>query len=527
MKRQLLFFFLCIVNSIISFAQPSFVRSYGGADTEIPQAILLLPDSGYVITGSTRSFGPNNVNIYIMRLDKYGDTLWTKVIGNGGENGRDVILLDDHQELILANGQSMLPGNSSNLMKMDLNGNLIWSRAYGGSSVDNIFDVLPTIDNGFIAVGYSTSASAPYSNVFVMKTDSAGILQWCRHYGGLKWDYGYSIEPVPAGGYIIAGSTSSFNNAANNAPDAILLRINLSGDTLWAKRYSDAPYIVGGSSVIVLPDGFLLAGGMSDSVPGMTENIILIRTDTVGDTLWTKQYRKPLAENIAKIIHTSDNGFLIAGQTASSAFDWDIYLIRTDSLGDTLWTRGIGGTEHDVARDIIKAGDNFAILSQSVSFSVTGTGNDYDMVLSFIDSNGYSSCFQKELTAMTVTTPNIVVANFSPSIIYSCSQLANTPQITYGATLIDWCTPQAVHSIDQQEFIMDSYPNPFDDKLIFTTDNNQLYEIVLYDIVSRKLLQQTFMNTAILNTEQLASGFYIYEVRDKNGKVANGKVIKQ
>ncbi|MFI5220641.1 MAG: T9SS type A sorting domain-containing protein, partial [Bacteroidia bacterium] len=71
------------------------------------------------------------------------------------------------------------------------------------------------------------------------------------------------------------------------------------------------------------------------------------------------------------------------------------------------------------------------------------------------------------------------------------------------------------------------FPNPFNDNLIIKAKTDRQLEIILYDILSRKLLQRNFTSTTTINTEQLASGLYIYEVRNKNGIIANGKVIKQ
>ena len=71
------------------------------------------------------------------------------------------------------------------------------------------------------------------------------------------------------------------------------------------------------------------------------------------------------------------------------------------------------------------------------------------------------------------------------------------------------------------------FPNPFNDNLNISVKENEQTEIILYDIFSRKLLQQTFTNSTTLNTEQLANGIYIYELRNRNGTIRNGKVIKQ
>jgi len=504
---------------------PNFVRSYGGTDTEIPLSFISLPDSGYVISASTRSFGPGNTNIYIIRTNRNGDTLWTRVIGNGGESGCRVSLTSG-QELILANTQTLLNGNGSNLMKLGLNGNVIWSKAYGGGDPDFIYDVKQTNDHGYIAVGNSSVNPAPYNDLFIMKTDSNGFLQWGRHFGGSNYEWGMSVVCLPGGGCLAAGSTSSYNGSPNNALDAMLLRTDNAGNLLWAKRYSIAPKTARGFKVLSLNDGgFLLTGLMDGS--GSNNDIFLLRTDSLGNSLWAKQYIKAFSESIGNIISVPNNGFLISAQTASvSGADWDIYLIRTDSLGDTLWTRTLGGNMHDVARDVISIDGGYAILSQSASFNATGLSTDYDIALLFTDADGNSSCFSTPTDSMIVSNITFIEATFSPVVNTFCTMTTNGPPVISGGTVTDWCNSLGISSVagTANSGIM-VYPNPAKDFFNVECKIADPVTFILFNSLGKEIMKRSFNGFNQTDITALPNGIYFWQAISGNEKQVNGKLI--
>jgi len=177
-----------------------------------------------------------------------------------------------------------------------------WERTYGGPNVEWGYSVQQTSDGGYIVAGYS--GSFPVFGIYLLKTNASGDTLWTRTYGGLSWDQGNSVQQTSDGGYIVAGYTHSFGHA-NGWADVWLIKTNASGDTLWTRTY----------------------GG------------------TNGDQGYSVQ-------------QTSDGGYIIAGWTNSfGAGGYDVYLIKANASGDTLWTKTYGGTNDDYGNSVQQTSD--------------------------------------------------------------------------------------------------------------------------------------------------------------------------
>ena len=164
-----------------------------------------------------------------------------------------------------------------------------WTRTYGGTSDDEGYSVQQTTDGGYIVAGYTDSFGAGTTMSTSSRPMPPGIPSGPGPTAGTGSDYGYSVQQTSDGGYIVAGCTSSFGAGSG---DVYLIKTNASGDTLWTRTY----------------------GGTGD------------------DEGYSVQ-------------QTSDGGYIIAGYTDSfGAGDGDVYLIKTNASGDTLWTRTYGGT---------------------------------------------------------------------------------------------------------------------------------------------------------------------------------------
>ncbi len=194
-----------------------------------------------------------------------------------------------------------------------------------------------------------------YSTLWGQDADS-----WSKAYGGSGKDRGYSVQQTPDGGFIIAGWTNSFS--AGDA-DVYLIRTDAGGDTLWTRTYGGS-YTDCGYSVQQTSDGgFIVAG--NTYFPGEGRDVYLIRTDASGDTLWTRTYGGSGDNDGYSVQQTPDGGFIIAGQS-----HYDVYLIKTDANGDTLWTRTYGGTYIDEGRSVQQTSDGGFIVAGNTAFDV-------------------------------------------------------------------------------------------------------------------------------------------------------------
>ncbi len=315
-------FMLFIVS--ISFAQQKWIRTYGGTNYDWGFSVQQTTDGGYIIAGTTISFGAGAWDFYLIKTDSIGDTLWTKT--------------------------------------------------YGGVNIDYGYSVQQTSDGGYIVVGYTTSFGTGAADVYLIKTDSTGDTLWTKTYGGTNEDCGYSVQQTSDGGYIIVGATDSFNPFIF---DVYLIKTNASGDTLWTKTFGGADHDKGWYVQQVSDIGYIIAGE-TWSLGAGSADVYLIKTDSTGDTLWTKTYGGTNEDYGYSVQQTSDGGYIIVGYTKSfGTGSADVYLIKSNSFGDTLWTRIFGKSNDDYGYSVQQTSDEgYIVAGWSYSFG-TGSADVY------------------------------------------------------------------------------------------------------------------------------------------------------
>jgi hypothetical protein len=332
-------------------------------------------DGGYIITGYTSSFGAGENDVYLIKTDSLGDTLWTKTYGGfDSDIGWSVQQTKEGGYIITGRTKSFGGEYEAYLIKTDSSGDSLWTRTFGGSNDDYGYIVQQTVpDGGYIITGYTYSFGAGRADVYLIKTDSLGDTLWTKTYGSTDIDYGYSVQQTSDGGFIIAGYT--YSGSGSGSIDAYLIKTDPLGDTLWTKTIG-GNYAEFGTSIqqTVSDKGYIIVGYSESSSGGWPGDIYLIKTDSLGDSLWTKTYGGSGIESCFSVQQTSDGGYVITGLTESfGAGAVDAYLIKTDSTGDTLWTRTFGGTVSEQGRSVQQTSDGgFIITGVTNSFGAGG-----------------------------------------------------------------------------------------------------------------------------------------------------------
>jgi hypothetical protein len=218
------------------------------------------------------------------------------------------------------------------LVKTKPNGDTEWTRTYGGTNYDVGYSVQQTDDGGYIVAGITGSYGAGLDDLYLIKTDAYGDTLWTRTCGGTDMDQGYSVQQTADGGYVACGCT--FSPSAPSESDIYIVKTDAHGNTLWARTYGDSGIDRCFSVQQTTDGGFILAG---ETVPlgAYQYDVYIVRTDSTGDVLWSKTYGGPSADRSSAVKRTADGGYVIAGRSNSFGIgDYDIYLIKTDSLGN-------------------------------------------------------------------------------------------------------------------------------------------------------------------------------------------------
>jgi hypothetical protein len=258
----------------------SFAKTYGGAYWDVAYSVHHTSDGGYIVAGETNSFSASY----------YSDAF---------------------------------------LVKIDTNGNIIWAKTYRGTYWDKAYSVQQTSDGGYIVAGETNSFGAGYDDIFLIKTDASGNLQWAKTYGGTDDDKAYSVQQTSDGGYIVAGWTRSFG-----AYDIFLIKTDADGNIIWAKTYGGI-YWDKAYSVQQTSDGGYIVAGYTGSFGAGSADIFLIKTDANGNIIWAKTYGGIDDDLASSVQQTSDGGYIVGGYTGSfGAGSADIFLIKTDANGN-------------------------------------------------------------------------------------------------------------------------------------------------------------------------------------------------
>lgn len=321
-------------------------RTYGGANYDTGYGIEQASDGGFVIAGFTNSFGIGNTVMYVITIDSDGDTVWTKIYGISYEA---VFSIDECADggYVIAGYTDFFGagGGDMYVIRIDDDGNSLWSQAYGGDSFECARSIKQTSDGGFIITGYTKSYGAGMFDVYLVKTNAAGDTVWTRTYGGAEQDFGKSVCETADGGYVVTGWTSSFGDN----DDVYVIRTDADGDTLWTKAHG-GPYQDYGEEIITSQDnGFIIAGVAGDPT-NHVPTVLLLKLDENGDTVWISTFDDGRGYDVKQ---TNDGGYIIAGGHYVDSHQ-NVYLVKVNSTGDIVWEKSIGGNASDRGYSVLE-----------------------------------------------------------------------------------------------------------------------------------------------------------------------------
>jgi len=320
-------------------------------------------DSGYIVAGAY--YPLQRPKLYLIKITPSGDTLWTRRYNIGGP-GFFVQQTSDSGYIVAA---------GSSLVKIDSSDpDSIICKGYPGS----LFCVQQTYDGGYVAVGRTDGLLGP-RDVVVIKTDSALETLWTRSYtyGENPFNEGESVQQTPDRGFVIAGYTGSFLSGSR---DVYLIKTDSIGDTLWTRTYGGTGSDVG-YSVQQTTDGGYIVGGYTTSF-GSAEQVYLIKIDSAGVVFWDSTYGWSTLESAYSLQQTYDSGYIVCGYTNFlDVNEIDLYLLRTDSGGHTIWSRIFGGQWEEVGYSVQQTLDSgYIVVGRSDSY-YSGERRDSDVYL--------------------------------------------------------------------------------------------------------------------------------------------------
>jgi len=412
---------------------PHFCKAIGGPESEEGNSLIQTSDGGYAIAGFTYSFGAGQADVYVVKLDANGNLQWTKTIGGPeSDGGNSLIQTADGGYAIAGYTKSFGAGDYDvYFVKLDAKGNLQWTKTIGQEGSEGGESLIQTADGGYAIAGYTNSFGAGETDVYVVKLDAHGNLQWTKTIGGPEIDLGHSLIQTADSGYAIVGKTNSFGAGDY---DVYVVKLDAKGNLQWTNTIGGKNEDLAHSLIQTADGGYVIAGYTVFLGAEPPFNVYFVKLDAKGNLQWTKTIGGKNWDVGRSLIQTSDGGYAIAGETNSfGAGDYDVYVVKLDAKGNLQWTKTIGGPDYESGTSLIQTSDGgYAIAGKTISFGAGET----DVYVVKLDKNGNACCAVSQTSQVgsggTLSSP-------APSIGSGGKLTSPTSRTSSGGTLTNQC----------------------------------------------------------------------------------------
>jgi hypothetical protein len=461
-------------------AQTQFALAVGGADSDFGYSVVQTTDGGYAVVGHTESFGAGSYDLFLVKFDSAGSMEWAKAVGGTGSDlGWSVVQTTDGGYAVAGHTSNFGAGRDDLfIVKFDSTGSVEWAKAVGGTECDRGYSIVRTTDGGYAVTGYTKSFGAGDEDLFFVKLSSSGSVQWSRAIGGTDYDYGYSVVQTSDGGYAVAGYTESFG-AGTYA--LFIVKFSSTGSMEWAKAVGGTGSDIGYSVVQTTDGGYAVVGYTRSFGAGYCD-LFLVKLSSSGSLEWAKAVGGGNHDFGYSVIQTTDGGCAVVGYTKSfGAGSEDLFLLKFSSTGSVEWARTVGGSDSDhYGRSVVQTTDGgYAMVGGTNSF---GAGSN-DLLLVKFDRYG-NTCIGSEAFP-TVMDVSPSVDSVSPTVTIPPISISGvTPTVTdVEPTVTVICTDISEPLTKLISFELTVSPNPFNSSCAITTHTGATVEI--YDLQGR------------------------------------------
>ncbi|MBN2380120.1 hypothetical protein JXM67_10015 [candidate division WOR-3 bacterium] len=318
MGKFRVFVMIVLFAAVPQVTKAGWFRILGGDQMDAASCVQEISEGGYIVSGWTEI--DENDDIWLLKFNEDGDTVWTKTFGNG--------LAYYVQQT--SDGGYILTGKPHTLLKTDPNGEIIWSRSYFSNTFEMARCIHQTADGGYIVLIWN-----PYDLCYtqLLKTDKDGDTLWTRTYQASGGTLGTNMQQTVDGGYIITGYKRPYPSSETSY-NLWLSKLDSDGSTLWQKNFSSTMPLTEGMYVQQTSDGgFIVTGytGEKDSSGSWNQqNMLLLKTDTQGNKIWIRTYEE-FGRDVGNCIQQiKDGNYVVAGRQGIAKFD---------ETGDVIWRR--------------------------------------------------------------------------------------------------------------------------------------------------------------------------------------------
>ncbi len=411
-----------------------YVPPYGGYANYVQPT----ENGGYIVAAGIYPFSgadaADHANVAFLKLDSSGEIEWQRTCNGAYFDFVECIQQTSDGGYIAAGStESFIPSpdgvkKDAWIVKLSSDGNIEWQKRYGGVGSDYFWDIKQTTDGGYIAVGGTDSFGAGDYDVWVVKLDSTGGVEWQKTYGENLTDKGHSIQQTQDGGYAIAGYYTPLSGDRHT--DAWVLKLDASGNVQWQEVYGGSQSDTANSVDQTLDGGFIIAGSTLSFGAGSWDGWLL-KLDANGTVEWQKTYGGSGWDSFLSVLQNSDGSYIVAGSTRSFRNGSnDAWVLKLDANGNIEWQNAYGSNDYDESNCIQRTADGYVV---SGSTEIFGFGQEELLILNLSSDGGLPpDCTLVEATSATAQpcTATAMSTNTSPQVSVT------TPANTY-ATAVD------------------------------------------------------------------------------------------
>ncbi len=371
-------------------AQPPdtvWTSTFGGAHTDLSASVLQTPDGSFVFAGSTDSNGTTSLDAWLVKVDSAGDLVWSTVFGGSGDEAAYSVQTTSDGGFIMAGYTTSYGsgGYDSWLVKTDADGAYQWDATFGGAGLDLGYTATQLSDGGYALVGYTASSGAGGYDIHLVRTDDSGELIWEEFYGGSQDDIAYSFAQTADGGYVITGYTSSQGPGPYNL---WLLKTDSTGTVEWDKVLGGSEGEIGYEVRQTTNGGYIITGYTSTWGAGSSD-LWLVRTDNAGTVIWDSYFGGTQWDVGMSVTETWDGGFAVTGYTdtdgPATAIGYDLWILKTDSAGIEEWEIILDNGNDSYGQALAQTSDNGYVVTGYTWMEASGA-DDFDVWLIRLDA---------------------------------------------------------------------------------------------------------------------------------------------
>lgn len=380
------FIILLLLTCLEALPQIEFQRTYGGMNKENSYQIIETPDKSAFSLGSTESFGSGKSDIYLIKIDSIGNLIWGKAYGGvHNDFGHFVDKTKDGNLIILGHSLSYSQEYPDIcLIKVNYNGEVLWSKSYGLDKSDYSTVVKATSDGGYIILGETINfiGNEKNSDILIIRTDDKGEVLWSKIYGGKNTDYAYTLEETTDGGFIVGGETNSYGAGEW---DFYLLKLKGDGSVDWSKTFGEKLTDYGRAAIQSQDGGYIIAGN-TFNFNTKDLDIFIAKLNSKGEVEWSRTYGGEATDYILNMALVK-NGFVATGYTNSFNLSAeDAFIIHFNNAGIALWAKAFGSKFNDYGVAIAPTSNDGLIITGSTR-SFGTVGEDIFIVKTLLNKN--------------------------------------------------------------------------------------------------------------------------------------------